>query len=296
MSGVHLIDFILTNAEYTYEKGQLFASIRFCDRCVLDLIPVKTEQFSDSFYDQVSEDEPENVENKNNMPHGRADCYIRDRDGIFVKQKSQKSDHGDIAYYLQITLDKLPEGLTKIVSYLFLRHTYFEDETVSLYKDVITDPVPYSVTTLKLRISTTEVLSVRAHWQKCLELFFVNKYFENMNFRTKHCGLPVTYSKFMFILQLSRFRKYYFTVFMRFDITSPSSVKKNVELIYNDDQSTVDAYKEYIWVTSSLSYFQTLLEYRNYTVEQAHEALKEEHESVLREESPFDSKQEVVVF
>jgi hypothetical protein len=300
MSGFNLIDFIFENAEYTDdEKGQLLATIRFCHTSVReDLQPIRTEQFTDEFYDQVvSEHEPENAAN---MLHGRSDCYIRDRDGTTVKQKSPKSNHGDMVhYYLQTTLDRVPEGLTKIVSYKFLRYTYFENDTVSLYKDVITEPVPYSVTTLKLRVasgvnSTQEY--IRNHWKKCLELDFVSKYLQIMNFRAKNCGLPVTFSKFMYILQLSRFRRYYFDVFVKYDTTSPSIVKRNVEFIYNEDQSTVDSYKEYLWVTASLNYFQTLLEYRKYTVEQAHEVLKEEYRIILSEESPFDSKQEVDVF
>jgi hypothetical protein len=301
----NLVEFILKNAEYTVdEKDQLLVTIRFCDKNVkAEKEPINVEQFHDNFYDKIAQEDPENVENQYNMSNGRLGCYIRERNGKTVmKQKSWQSadDHGDRAhYYLQTPLHCLPNDyLSSILSYSFVRYTYFENDTVSLYKDVITDPVPYSVTTLTLRfIKSLESSLLPIQMQKCLELEFVSSYLENVEFLTKHSGLPVTFSKFMYLLQLSRFHKYYCAVFVRFDRTSSSrSVRNNVEVIYHDDQSTVDAYQEYIWVTASLSYFHSLLEYRNYTVERAHRTLKEEYEAMLTsEESPFDSKQDVDV-
>jgi hypothetical protein len=248
------------------------------------------ENLQDCFYDT------------DDFAHGKADRYFRIRDVLDEKdevitdynqrekvvQLSPKGGDTPFShYYMQQNLTCLPSNTAMFLLYKF-RRQYLNEEK-SIFVDEVYYPVPYKVATFKV-VFEIELLNNNSELCNKLQNLIAMCSIKSVG----EIDVPVIYTKFMYQLRVSEHYKLYAEIFQKYDSTDDDNVESIVDGIYDDDQQTVDEYKEYLWAKLSLEFYGNYRDLRGMSTEESQDLLRKEYGDIMKMQSPFCARKEII--
>ena len=214
--------------------GDYFLKIRSFPKVRPELTNKSWDTFTDVF-----------VHNKNSELR-RGDEYIRRRldHSTMTEEIVKQTDSIDITpfahCYREEKLTKLPDDVEIYVSYSFQRwylELATESSHASLYVDKVTEPVEYTIETLRIKLNFDPTCD-----------HFIQRLENTINQWCEYTKLPV-YTKLMLVLQCSAQFELYDELYCQFD-PSRELVPRKIEMIL-DDPALIQTNREYIWFVNN---------------------------------------------
>jgi hypothetical protein len=270
-------------AEYGFTSdNKWFYKLRvsFSEKELKEIFPTTAEQetitqkFEDTFYD--TED----------FEYGSKDQYIRKRkmDKIRFTQDENLATSEDVIIqlstpvveenvrcYVQKPFTGELRELVELFKYKCKRMSklYKEDaaHSIVIVTDTIISPVYYKVVTIKFVFNNG--LPLFGDWEGYVmtELAKLSLFYQRL------LEVPIIFTKFMFVLQVSKHYQAYESVYVEIKSTQKRMHQKTKERVLNEEQSFVDEYKEYLWCSAAIEFFGNLYVAQHTKIKYCHETL-----------------------
>eukprot|EP00981_Chlorochromonas_danica_P014085 scaffold7302_cov159-Ochromonas_danica.AAC.1 len=240
------------------------------------------EKYEDSFYDTADDTYKYGCEREFCRKRVRLDCNSHNKN---ERINLQRTDENGASFhsYTQTSITNLPQDVSEkpFLTYIFERQTIQKERDFEIYLDTTTNPVTYQVLTAKF------VLDENSFKQKSGNVSNVWKFIKQLGHAWVKNELPVLYTKFAFVLQVSDNFKLYKTIFSFGCGISDKAMEAMVHAMLDEGQDVVDRYWAYIWTSQALDEFRNLRELRKYSVLECQTRLKEDWEEIFSGQSPY---------
>ena len=238
-------------------EGDYFLKIRSYPKVRSELTNKCGDTFTDVF-----------VHNKNSELRKGNEYYRKRYDhGNMTEEIVRQTDSIDITPYAHCykeeKLETLPDDMEIYVTYSFQRwyqELTFDSSHASLYIDKVTEPVEYSIETLRIKLDfnpSSENFSQRL---------------EAMIHRWYECTTLPVYTKLMLVLQCSAQFELYDELYCQFD-PSREVVPRTIEKIL-DDPVMIQKNCEYIWFVNNQIQRTQLMFDMNFSEAECYDRLK----------------------